>query len=86
MACIIPADLLEVSLSPGSTTDAAFEDAGVFLFPHPRPAARERHYVRNLSGNDAMRRLTSQPGAGEDAFFRSVLYDDESLAAHGRKI
>ena len=48
------ADLLEVPLPPGSTTDAALEGAGVFQINALQP--RERHDVSNLPDNDAMRR------------------------------
>ena len=54
MACGMPADLLKVPLSPGSTADAAFEDVGIFHIHALQP--RERHYVSNLPDNDAMRR------------------------------
>ncbi len=54
MAYAMSADLLELLLPLGSTTDATLEEVGVFHIHVLQP--RERHDVSNLPDNDAMRR------------------------------
>ena len=81
MACSMPADLLKVPLSLGSTADAAFEDVGIFHIHALQP--RERHDVSNLPDNDAMRRLPSRPDTGEDAkakMFFTKIYPKKNLS------